>query len=548
MIGTLRNSDYITENDFICSKDYLQYMYGDIQGFITRNTIRNNKKQPFHTGFNRSNNLLKRRYDDIKDVYTSMNTFYTRERKVDSVKRLNALYVDIDCYKMGLSKEAVLYGLNEEFFGQVIPVPTFVIDSGRGIYLIWKISEDRNALPRWTNVQRYMTNACKPFGADPACTDAARILRVPFSINSKSGTPVNIMQFNDVTYTLYEIMQEYDIKSSQLKKKKTDGQKTYPYGEATERMREYAIMLAEQKQLSLPDFKNYQETYQFIANNTYPHHEEPKKAKGNIIYFSTSNIKPMLDGRCHDIERLFAMRKGGNCKREIGLFLYRLWICESTHDYDYALQKTLELNSNMDKPLPENYVIKHTESAEKKVQKGSTYRYGKKRLIEILDIDYDEMNELEYLSISLVSERERKKKSNHRAYLKSLKKEGKETKNEIVKNRRETIQSLISEGKKQKDICRQLNISKATYYRDIAAINKTDIKHKVERVMESVQEVVNSVKKESITGIKSVVSNFQPTNYKSSLKTTASAFSSAPSVLCLLSDFLLDLSDLDDSS
>jgi hypothetical protein len=68
-----------------------------------------------------------------------------------------------------------------------IPPPSFAMDSGRGLYLIWL--HDRlppAALKRWDHVQGRIQKCLDPFGADPAAKDAARVLRLPGSTNSKA--------------------------------------------------------------------------------------------------------------------------------------------------------------------------------------------------------------------------------------------------------------------------------------------------------------------------------------------------------------------------
>lgn len=558
MLGTASKLSYLSIDDFKCSTDYLTYMYGQSKGLIARSTIH----EYYSEDFNRSNVIVKRGYEGIENVYTSMNTFCKCDRKTEQLKRLNALYIDLDCYKLNMSKERVLMELYEDYFGSVIPVPTFVIDSGRGLYLIWKINEDRNALPRWTSVMNYIFENCIPFNADPACKDASRILRVPFSINSKSNTPVKILDFNDVTYSLHEIIREYSIQKSSFEKKQNTAKNFW--GKPTVRMRHYATVIAEQKGLELPDFESYEDTFSFIAENKLAHGELANKRSGNILYFAASNKKPMLNGRCRDLERLFALRHGGDCKREVGLFLYRLWLCEATHDYDYALNMTLLFNKSFSVPLDEKYVISRTASAEKIVQKGNSYRYSKKRIVEILGISDDEMKELSYLNLSDGVPSDAKKARNRRAYLSRLEEEGKETKTNTVRTRREKIAALHVEGKGKGEICALLNISTRTFERDMIVIaaegfigraraafneNANKVMAKVENVAGNVTDAMASMANKAVESAKEAISrlatNFQPSYYERTPVGCSAAGSIEPTGLCIpvqltLWDFLRD--------
>ena len=75
------------------------------------------------------------------DLYMSMNTFYKPERTKENLRYLNSLYIDLDYYKMDLSRQEVLSKLEEEYFNKSIPVPSMIVDSGRGLYLIWLIEK-----------------------------------------------------------------------------------------------------------------------------------------------------------------------------------------------------------------------------------------------------------------------------------------------------------------------------------------------------------------------------------------------------------------------
>jgi len=541
MLGNFGTSVYKSINDFTNHKDYLNYMYGDIKGFVARCVIHsgNGGKNGFEQRlWSKERLIYKNRYKNIKNVYTSMNSFYNPNgRTVEHLKNLNALYVDIDCYKIGLTPEQVLNELENDYFGRSLPLPTFVINSGRGLYLIWKICEDRNALPRWTSVQHYLCEVCKPFNSDSQCLDAARILRVPFSVNENNGAAVSIMRYCDIKYSLHEIIKEHDVKPYYIPA--ANAKKVFPFGEATYRQRIYANYIAEQKGIDLPDFKSFDDTFNFIRDNGRSENSK------DIMLFFGSDYKPLLEGRTRDLKRLFGMRRGKDCRREYGLFLYRLWLCEMTHDYDYALNETLVLNASLDAPLDENYVIRRTASAEKITRKGNTYKYSKKKIIEVLAITDEEMKELNYLCDTPQSEKERKKKSNRSLYLKKLEKEGKTEKCDTVKLRRECIIAMIAENKSKQEICAELKISVRTYERDRAAIdgrNKTklNIKNKIEAIKTVAEEKIKGVAGKVISAVKQAVNpavsmlatKIQPPNYMRTSK--------ACSALLLDGDFALD--------
>ncbi len=123
------------------------------------------------------------------NVYQSQNGFAGR-RVVDRVSALTSCYVDLDTYKQGSNPASV-----DDVLDQVhrhcpwLPLPTFVVYSGRGWYLQWIFREplNRGLLPRWQLVQKTLVDQLAELGADRACTDAARVLRIVGSKNTKSG-------------------------------------------------------------------------------------------------------------------------------------------------------------------------------------------------------------------------------------------------------------------------------------------------------------------------------------------------------------------------
>jgi hypothetical protein len=424
-----------------------------------------------------------------------MNSFMTSKlRTVDNLKRLNALYIDLDCYKVGLTKEQVLYRLETDYFGRVIPCPTFVIDSGRGLYLIWKISEDRNALPKWRRVQEYFAEQLRDLGADEQALDAARVLRVPYSINTKSGSMVKIIRFNDVRYTLYEIIKEYEIPS----RYGYGASEKAIWGIATEAQKEYASAIAKTKGLVLPDLKDFKATFKFIAEHG-----------GNMPKYNKINgSNTIIQGYLRDVIKVITSRKGENCCREYSLFLARMWLCQTLGDYDEALRLTLELNSKLDKPFTEKYVRTRTQGAETKIKKGEIYKYKKETIIKRLHITEDEMTnlKLEYLN-NLKTAKENKQEKNKKNYLERLENAGEQLKCEKIKDRREIIVELIGQGKSKADICAELKISSRTYDRDKAYIVAHGL---LERAVNAVKKIIDTAKEVAKKAVKTVVSQASP--------------------------------------
>lgn len=396
----------IRQEEYLEQLNYLDILHSDSKGWITRAEINCGYKQWHY----RYKELLEQDFNQ-ENVYISINTFYSTFRRLEYLKEIKAQFIDLDIYKTGFTKAQIIMHLETDYFNKSIPRPNLIIDSGRGLYLIWFLnSVPSKALPLWKAVEEYLYSVLKPFGADRQALDPTRVLRVPGSINSKSNTTVNVIEQYDYIYDLREIQNEYLPELEERKAKK----KGRP------------------------------------SKTVFIHRERS-------LYFA----------RIQDIIKLCELReydlKG---HRELILFLYRYYLCYFLEDTKKALEDVLELNREFREPLRETEVIRATRSAEKVyLSKDKDYKYKNETLIELLEI-----TELEETHMStIISDKEYKRRENIRvkkAYQEKLKSEGKVSEKEKLSQRRAKIKDLLREGLKQKDICSQLNISKDTYIRD----------------------------------------------------------------------------------
>ena len=395
---------------------YINCIHGESEGWITKAKISDKGYKQWHY---KHIQLVGLKFDEDNE-YITLNTFYKTYRRIECLKELNALFIDLDTYKTGFTKEQILMNLNENYFGKNIPIPNLIIDSGRGLYLIWLIKKVPSmALPLWKAIEEYFYKILKEFGADRQALDATRILRIPGSFNSKTHTEVKIIDNYDYLYELREIQNEY-----------------------------------------MPE----------LSEKAPKRRGRPKKV--SFIYRERS----LYYTRLQDLIKLCELReyhlKG---HREFILFLYRYYLCYFTEDTEKSLNDTIELNNMFKQPLREQEVIRATKSAEKVyLSKNKDYKYKNETLINLLQISDDEQREMK----TIISKEEYKRrdreyqKKNYDSekakekYKSKLKKKGKITKEEEISLRRVKIKDLLGKGLKQKGICTQLNISKDTYLRD----------------------------------------------------------------------------------
>lgn len=404
-----------------------------------------------------------------EDSYMAMNPLGYKgnciQRDKAHVSRLKWLYVDLDYYHTPykeFSKKQIVGLLELDYFGQKLPIPTYIIDSGRGIYLLWKINEHIKAYPRWSTMQKYLCNTLKEFGSDPkVASDSARVLRRIGSINSKSGSVVSAMQHNNVQYSLTNLMRQYV-------------QEELP----SPKMIDYAKGIAKVLDIEAPDMQDRQAVRKFIQANKEPANlisqmqrvkkQQEKKKRAKIVWMN--NSCSMDKSRLKDLEILLLEHRDreAGC-REYILFLYRYWTLCLTDDKNGSLQKALELNKKLKNPLDEKEVITATKSAEKYYDAGKVYKPSNGHIIEALHITKEEMKDMCFF-IDAAEKRERKKQRSKEAYSQRLKMEGKSTKKHSIKKRLVKVYKLLQMGRMQQEICSMLHISKSTYYNDVKCI------------------------------------------------------------------------------
>ena len=406
----------LRQEKYLESINYLDTLHGDSKGWITKAEMNCGYKQWHY----RYNELLEQDFNQ-ENVYISLNTFYSTFRRLEYLKELKAQFIDLDIYKTKFSKEQIIMHLEADYFNKSIPRPNLIIDSGRGLYLIWLLnSVPSKALPLWKAIEEYLYSVLKPFGADRQALDPTRVLRVPGSINSKSNTTVKVIEQYDYIYDLREIQKEF-----------------------------------------LPELEERKANKKGRPSKTVFIHRER-----SLYYARIQDIIKLCELREYDL-------KG---HRELILFLYRYYLCYFLEDTKKALEDVLELNREFIYPLSETEVIRATRSAEKVyLSKNKDYRYKNETLIELLLIT--ELEET-YMS-TIISKKEYKRRENIRvkkAYKEKLKSEGKMSKKEELEQIRAKIKSLRAKGLKNKEIMQMLGIhSTTTFERHISYLKKNGL-------------------------------------------------------------------------
>lgn len=320
--------------------NYINTLHKNSEGFITVAKMKKHWQQYYFEGINDLSINL-----NDKDVYISQNTFNNRSRRLTHLKELKALYIDIDCYKVNLSKEAVKYFMENDLYGQ-IPVPNMLVDSGRGLYYIIflenTVAED---LPKWQLIEKYLYEKLKDLGADNKALDATRVLRVVGSTNSKNNELVKVIDTYDYQYTLDEIIENYIPEVIEDRKEKQK-----PLGERKKGRKKKFVSLF----------------------NLY-----------NLYYTRFKDIKKLVEIRNYEMTGY----------REITLFLIRYFLNVYHGDDDLVMEEVIEINNSFTEPLEINEVFNATRSGAIGATE-SVYKYSNDKLIKLLDITPSEQKEM----------------------------------------------------------------------------------------------------------------------------------------------------------
>lgn len=164
------------------------------------------------------------------DTWVSMATYSTpgESRSQKNAGRLCALWLDIDAHEGSEYKsvEDVKTALNDFLHNTGLPKPSLLHCTGYGIHAIWTFTQ---AIPKseWQLVAAKLQNLTQRLnlGADPITADAARILRVPGTMNFRSPdepkqaeleeTGVGHQEFDVVTAAIDEALVKFPAEAKE---------------------------------------------------------------------------------------------------------------------------------------------------------------------------------------------------------------------------------------------------------------------------------------------------------------------------------------------
>ena len=135
------------------------------------------------------------------------------DRTKRNVSRLTAVWVDLDCHKVGIDPHTAIARARELVGRGELPMWSIELYSGRGAWLIWLLGMEgtqrdamrtrcgvvsagipvvveRDRVRTWEACILTLVRRLATVESDPAVSDLSRVARVPGSINTKSGEEV----------------------------------------------------------------------------------------------------------------------------------------------------------------------------------------------------------------------------------------------------------------------------------------------------------------------------------------------------------------------
>lgn len=352
-----------------------------------------------------------------EDLHVVLNSFIfkreDRRRSSENIHMINAFLVDVDYYNLGMSLEDVLEKIESIKTTLSIPDQTFTVNSGGGLYLIWKVTAVANNSNKmaylYRLIQKELNKAFKEVGADPRAVDIARMLKIPGSINSKYKSKPEVAFIGEPSYerldffTFKELLikdkptvyKEKAPVSDDIKKKlKEKGLKSGKNAETLLQARKEDFLVVDKMKVTKEGYRYYMLFYlAFSLAGTKRSDSEILKE----LHRFNGQLKMPLDDS--EVERL-DFRKGSSYNQKWKFtnaeIIEKLEISEDMQQYLQTLigkaekqKRRVEQNNKYHNKKEE--VIKKRKKKEERnilIQKLKAYGHSQKEVLKLMTEDY----------------------------------------------------------------------------------------------------------------------------------------------------------------
>ena len=393
-----------------------------------------------------------------RTMYHTPATFNGIKRTKERVRQMHACYVDIDCYKEGIPQKEVVEAIFWFVKRGDIPMPSFIVSSGRGIYVLWLLNDipaTSKAVRYYDLIQGKLVEVFSNYGSDHKAKSVNGYLRLPGTLHPKANKKVEILFYDlDVRYEM-RYLGEWFALSDLMDSKVT----VLP-----ERVQKASKKIVK--------FKN-------------------KKDSKVETEFSQESFQKKFQ---EDLLRLVVLR-GYDMEgyRSHWLYMMHHSLLRRGLDESIVMDKVHRYNNRFKEPLPENEVDSLVKSSKKRhdewvdqmrrIQNGEPgasptkynfagYNWSSKRVIRDFEITVDEMAHLklfvnEDIKLHRKKKRDKEYYEEHKEQIKEKAKASRRQKNSGLTNREATkqknindIKALLEQGLKQIEIATRLGLTK----------------------------------------------------------------------------------------
>lgn len=359
---------------------------------------------------------------EVEDTFFSLNSFYKPQKAGSNVRHINAIALDFDYYKDERYKMWEPQRFYTRLIQKKLPLPpTAVMDSGRGLYVIYAFKHCSYHMEHlYRSIMKAFHSRFKDLWMDAGATLITQVIRLPGTVNSRSGRQASIIHYNDTNYHIQDFTN-----------------------------------LLPWKQEEVAAYRSNKKSV-----------KEKTKEKKDI-----ENRKPYYKDFHEDMRKLIILRnKSGHYEgyRETLLYLVRERAVWSGYDIDESVNLAMELNREMHTPLSINEV--------EKVCKPSNGRKSSSfdTIIDKLKISITEQKKLKilkrkWLKKSIYAKRKRKQKLTNLT----------EKQQEILERRTRVCELKNVNHLKNKEIADILNTSKSMVTRDLQYIKRHPAEFKI---------------------------------------------------------------------
>lgn len=376
--------------------------------------------------------------EECTDCYFSVNSFYKRKRRTRAVRHLNCFVLDFDFYKIKEYQDLTPVNFYRKIKRYLPAEPTIVMNTGRGldvIYCFKHCSYHMSDLYKQINKQFY--KRLERYGLDDKAALITQVIRLPGTINSKTGTFAEMLEINETSYTIQDFTH------------------LLPY------TAEHAAAFKAEKK---------------------------KKYKGDMNPAEIKQCRdPVFKKLYEDLRKLIILRNQAECYegyRETLLYILRQYATWSGSSINESVQLALKLNAEFHSPLSNREVEEQCRPAD------GLKKCSIDTIIDKLQITITEQRKLKVLKRTWLKKKEYASRKRKHPLLNRTPKEI------SMLERRTQVWRLLGEGYRRIDIATKLNVDKSLITRDIDYIRchpsefHKKLKEYMDEIKESLQDVI----------------------------------------------------------